>query len=44
MSFQLSLSTESVTAAYPDEPLFVAPDAALSEVLQLLKRKRRAAF
>lgn len=37
MSFQLSLSTESVTAAYPDEPLFVAPDATLSEVLQLLR-------
>jgi len=37
VSFQLSLSTEPVTAAYPDEPLFVAPDAALSEVLQLLR-------
>ncbi len=37
MSFQLSLSTESVTAAYPDQPLLVAPDAALSEVLQLLR-------
>jgi len=37
VSFQLSLSTESVTAAYPDEPLLVAPDAALSEVLQLLR-------
>ncbi|MGI9328146.1 MAG: CBS domain-containing protein [Pseudomonadales bacterium] len=37
MSFQLSLSTESVTAAYLDEPLFVAPDAALSEVLHLLR-------
>jgi len=37
VSFQLSLNTESVTAAYPDEPLFVAPDAALSEVLQLLR-------
>jgi len=37
VSFQLSLSTESVTSAYPDEPLFVAPNAALSEVLQLLR-------
>lgn len=37
MSFQLSLSTESVTAAYPDEPLIVAPDAKLGEVLQLLR-------
>ncbi len=37
MSFQLSLSTDPVTTAYPDEPLFVAPDAAVSEVLQLLR-------
>ena len=40
MSFQLSLSTESVTAAYPDEPLFVAPDATVSEVLRLLKAQK----
>ncbi len=37
VSFQLSLSTESVSAAYPDEPLFVAPDATVSEVLRLLR-------
>ena len=37
MSFQLSLSTESVEVAYPDEPLFVAPDATVGEVLQLLR-------
>ena len=37
MSFELSLSTDSVTSAYPDEPLFVAPNATISEVLQLLR-------
>ncbi|MEM8945636.1 MAG: CBS domain-containing protein [Planctomycetota bacterium] len=35
MSFQLSLSTESVSAAYPDEPLFVIPSAPIGEVIQL---------
>ena len=40
VSFQLSLNTESVAAAYPDEPLFVAPDASLGEVLQLLRAQR----
>ena len=35
MSFQLSLSTESVSAAYPDQPLFVAPAATVGEVIQL---------
>ncbi|HCK40255.1 MAG: CBS domain-containing protein [Pirellulales bacterium] len=40
MSFQLSLSTESVASAYPDEPLFVAPDASVGEVLQLLRAQR----
>lgn len=40
MSFQLSLSTESVAAAYPDQPLFVAPDASVGEVLQLLRAQR----
>jgi CBS domain-containing protein len=37
VSFQLSLSTESVASAYPDEPLFVAPEASVGEVLQLLR-------
>ncbi|MCH2113336.1 MAG: CBS domain-containing protein [Pirellulales bacterium] len=40
MSFQLSLNTESVSAAYPDQPLFVAPDASVGEVLQLLRAQR----
>ena len=40
MSFQLSLSTESVAAAYPDQPLFVAPEASVGEVLQLLRAQK----
>lgn len=37
MSFQLSLSTESVSAAYPDQPLFVTPASTVGEVIQLLR-------
>ncbi|WP_148076125.1 CBS domain-containing protein [Bythopirellula goksoeyrii] len=40
MSFHLSLSTESVMAAYPDDPLIVAPDASVSEVLQLMRAQQ----
>ena len=36
MSFQLSLSTEAVTAAYPDEPLVVVPETTVGEVMQLM--------
>lgn len=36
MSFQLSLSTDSVSAAYPDQPLFVTPASTVGEVIQLL--------
>ncbi|MEO2048726.1 MAG: CBS domain-containing protein [Pirellulales bacterium] len=42
MSFQLSLSTESVTTAYLESPLVVASDAAVGEVLQLLRTERTA--
>ena len=35
MSFQLSLSTESVSAAYPDQPLFVTPTSSVGDVIQL---------
>jgi len=42
VSFQLSLSAESVSAAYPDEPLFVAPAATVGEVLQLLRAQQQA--
>lgn len=36
MSFHLSLNTESVMAAYPDDPLIVQPDATVAQVLQLM--------
>jgi CBS domain-containing protein len=42
VSFQLSLSTELVTAAYPEAPLIVAPEATVEEVLQLLRTQRTA--
>ena len=42
MSFHLSLNTEPVTAAYPDDPLLVSPDATVGEVLRLLKAHRAA--
>lgn len=37
MNFQLSLSTESVTSAYPDEPLLVSPESTVGEVFELLR-------
>ena len=40
MSFHLSLNTESVTAAYPDEPLLVSPDSTVGDVLRLLRAHR----
>lgn len=40
MSFQLSLSTDLVTAAYPYDPLLVAPDATVGDVLQLLRAQK----
>jgi CBS domain-containing protein len=42
VSFHLSLNTELVTAAYPDDPLLVSPDASVGEVLRLLKAHRAA--
>lgn len=42
MSFHLSLNTEPVTAAYPDQPLLVSPDSTVGEVLRLLKAHRAA--
>ena len=41
MSSQLSLSAESVSAAYPSEPLFVAPAATVGEVLHLLRAQQQ---
>lgn len=40
MSFQLSLSTESVSAAYPDQPLFVTSSATVGEVIQLFSAQQ----
>ncbi len=40
MSFQLSLSTESVSAAYPDQPLFVTSTSTVGEVIQLLRAQQ----
>jgi len=40
VSFQLSLSTESVSTAYPDQPLFVLPTATVGEVIQLLRAQQ----
>jgi CBS domain-containing protein len=42
VSFQLSLSTESVTTAYLESPLVVSSDATVGEVLQLLRTERTA--
>jgi CBS domain-containing protein len=40
VSFHLSLSTETVMAAYPEKPLIVAPSATVSEVLQLMRAQK----
>lgn len=40
MSFHLSLSTESVSTAYPDQPLFVTPASTVGEVIQLLSAQK----
>ncbi|MEQ8209014.1 MAG: CBS domain-containing protein [Lacipirellulaceae bacterium] len=40
MSFHLSLSADTVTAAYPDEPLLVSPETTIREVLQLMRTQR----
>jgi CBS domain-containing protein len=40
VSFHLSLSTETVMAAYPETPLIVAPDATIGEVLELMRAQK----
>jgi len=40
VSFQLSLSTESVLAAYPDQPIFVTSTSTVGEVIQLLRAQQ----
>lgn len=44
MDFQLSLESEGVGSAYPDQPLATGPDAPLGEVLQLLRAQRTGAL
>jgi CBS domain-containing protein len=36
----LSLSTESVSTAYPDQPLFVTPTSTVGEVIELLRAQK----
>ena len=43
MDFQLSLESEGVSSAYPDQPLATTPDATLGEVLQFLRAQRTGA-
>jgi CBS domain-containing protein len=40
VSFHLSLSTETVMAAYPEQPLIFAPNATVGEVLQLMRAQK----
>lgn len=40
MSFHLSLNTDTVTAAYPTEPLLVSPENTVGAVLGLIKNQR----
>jgi CBS domain-containing protein len=40
VSFHLSLSTETVMAAYPEKPLIVAPDATVGGVLELMRAQK----
>jgi len=44
VDFQLSLESEGVGSAYPDQPLATGPDATLGEVLQLLRAQRTGAL
>lgn len=43
MDFQLSLESESVGSAYPDQPLATTPETSVDEVLQLLRAQRSGA-
>jgi CBS domain-containing protein len=44
VDFQLSLESEGVGSAYPDQPIATAPDATFGEVLQLLRAQRSGAL
>ena len=43
MDFQLSLESEPVGAAYPTEPLGIAPTATIAEAMQLLRAQKTGA-
>jgi predicted transcriptional regulator len=43
VDFQLSLESESVGSAYPDQPLATTPETTIAEVLQLLRAQRTGA-
>ncbi|MEM9186437.1 MAG: CBS domain-containing protein [Planctomycetota bacterium] len=43
MDFELSLQSETVRAAYPDEPLAATPDTAIADVMRLLRAQKTGA-
>ena len=43
MDFQLSLESEGVASAYPDQPLATTVDATIGDALQLLRAQRSGA-
>lgn len=43
MDFQLSLQSESVRSAYPDEPLATTPDTSVADVMRLLRAQKTGA-
>ena len=43
MDFQLSLNSETVSAAHPDGPLATAADSSIASVMQLMKMQRTGA-
>lgn len=44
MDFQLSLQTEPVSSAYPQEPLAIAASASLADAFQLMRAQRTGAL
>lgn len=44
MDFQLSLESEGVASAYPDQPLATTVDATVGQALQLLRAQRNGAI
>lgn len=44
MDFQLSLQSESVRSAYPDETLATTPDTSVAEAMQLMRAQKSGAI